>query len=65
MNYVFFTVAAYIFMRAFEVIFSDQQKKHWYKNASKIIGIIVLYTAISTMLVVYFTKLRPLGFTAG
>jgi hypothetical protein len=65
MNYVFFTVAAYIFMRAFEVVFIDQQKKHWYKNASKIIGIIVLYTAVAGMLVFYFEKLRPLGFTAG
>jgi len=65
MNYVFFTVAAYIFMRAFEVIFADQQKKQRYKNAAKIIGIVVLYTAVSAMLVIYFTKLRPLGFTAG
>jgi hypothetical protein len=65
MNYVFFTIAAYIFMRAFEVIFADQQKKQWYKNAAKIIGIVVLYTAVSTMLVIYFMKLRPLGFTAG
>jgi hypothetical protein len=65
MSYVFFTIAAYIFMRAFEVIFADQHKKHWYKNAARIIGICVLYTAISAMLVIYFAKLRPLGFTAG
>jgi hypothetical protein len=65
MNYVFFTIAAYIFMRAFEVIFADQQKKQWYKNASRIIGIVVLYTAICAMLIFYFTKLRPLGFTVG
>ena len=64
MNYVFFTVAAYIFMRAFEVIFADQQKKQWYKNASRIIGIVVLYTAICAMVVFYFTKLRLLGFSA-
>jgi hypothetical protein len=65
MNYVFFAVAAYIFMRAFEVIFSDQQKKRWYRNTSRIIGILVLYTAIAAMLVIYFEKLRPLGFVAG
>jgi hypothetical protein len=65
MNYVFFTVSAYIFMRAFEVIFADQQKKQWYKSISKIIGICVLYTAVAAMLIFYFTKLRPLGFTAG
>jgi len=65
MNYVFFAVAAYIFMRAFEVIFSDQQKKRWYGLATRIIGILVLYTAVSAMLVIYFEKLRPLGFVAG
>jgi hypothetical protein len=51
-------------MRAFEVIFSDQQKKRWYKNTVRIIGILVLYTAIAAMLVFYFAKLRPLGFEA-
>jgi hypothetical protein len=65
MNYVFFAIAAYIFMRAFEVIFADQQKKQWYKNTSRIIGIVVFYTAICAMLVMYFDKLRPLGFAAG
>ena len=65
MNYVFFTVAAYIFMRAFEVIFSAQQKKRWYKNTSRIIGILVLYTAIAAMLIFYVEKLRLLGFAAG
>ena len=65
MNYVFFTVSAYIFMRAFEVIFSDQKEKRWYRNTSRIIGILVLYTAVAAMLIFYFEKLRPLGFVAG
>jgi hypothetical protein len=65
MDYVFFAVSAYIFMRAFEVIFSGQQKKRWYRNTSRIIGIFVLYTAVAAMLVFYFGKLRLLGFTAG
>jgi hypothetical protein len=65
MDYVFFAVSAYIFMRAFEVIFSDQQKKRWYRYTSRIIGILVLYTAIAAMLVFYFGKLRLLGFAAG
>ena len=65
MNYVFFAVAAYIFMRAFEVIFSEQQQQRWYINTSRIIGILVLYTAVAAMLVIYFEKLRPLGFVAG
>jgi hypothetical protein len=65
MDYVFFAVSAYIFMRAFEVIFSDQQKKRWYRNTSRVIGILVLYTAVAAMLVFYFGKLRLLGFPAG
>jgi hypothetical protein len=65
MNYVFFTVSAYIFMRAFEVIFSGQKEKRWYRYTSRIIGILVLYTAIVTMLIFYFENLRLLGFAAG
>ena len=65
MDYVFFAVSAYIFMRAFEVIFTNQHKKRWYKNTSRIIGVFVLYTAIAAMLVFYFHKLRLLGFEAG
>lgn len=65
MDYVFFTVSAYIFMRAFEVIFSGQKEKRWYKYTSRIIGIFVLYTAVAAMLIFYFHKLRFLGFEAG
>jgi hypothetical protein len=65
MNYVFFTVSAYIFMRAFEVIFSGQKEKRWYRYTSTIIGILVIYTAIVTMLIFYFENLRLLGFAAG
>ena len=65
MNYVFFTVSAYIFMRAFEVIFSGQKEKRWYRYTSMIIGILVIYTAIVTMLIFYFENLRLLGFEAG
>ena len=65
MNYVFFAVSAYIFMRAFEVIFSGQKEKRWYRYTSRIIGILVIYTAIVTMLIFYFENLRLLGFSAG
>jgi hypothetical protein len=52
-------------MRAFEVIFAGQKEKRWYKYTSTIIGILVLYTAIVTMLIFYFENLRLLGFEAG
>lgn len=65
MNYVFFAVSAYIFMRAFEVIFSGQKEKRWYRYTSRIIGVLVIYTAIAAMLIFYFENLRLLGFAAG
>lgn len=65
MSYVFFAVSAYIFMRAFEVIFSGQKEKQWYRYTSRIIGILVIYTAIAAMLIFYFENLRLLGFAAG
>jgi hypothetical protein len=65
MSYVFFAVSAYIFMRAFEVIFSGQKEKRWYRYTLRIIGILVLYTAVAAMLIFYFEKLHLLGFAAG
>lgn len=65
MSYVFFAVSAYIFMRAFEVIFSGQKEKRWYRYTSRIIGVLVIYTAIAAMLIFYFENLRLLGFAAG
>lgn len=62
MAYVFFTISAYIFMRAFEVIFADQREAHWYKRTLRIIGCAVLYAAIATMVLCYFNEIHLLGF---
>lgn len=61
MNYTFFAVAAYIFMRAFETIFSDQKNKHWYKTAIKVIGWVVLYGAVAA-LISFYIKAPLLGY---
>jgi len=63
MSYTFFAICAYIFMRAFEVLLADQKDKRWYKIAIRIVAAAVIYTAIAGMLVFFF-KLRPLGFEA-
>ncbi len=63
MGYVLFSVSAYIFMRAFEVLFADKKDRQWYKTTIKIIAIGVVYTALAGMLVFYFTDLRLLGFS--
>jgi hypothetical protein len=62
MGNVFFAISAYIFMRAFEVIFADQKKQLWYNRTIRIIGYVVLYTAIASMIWFYFEKIHLLGF---
>ncbi len=64
MAYTFFAVCAYVFMRAFEVLFADQKDQRWYKAIIRVVAVIVLYTAVAGMLVFYFHTLRPLGFNA-
>jgi len=62
MSYVFFAISAYIFMRAFEVIFSDQKETPGYKKTIRVIGCAVLYTAIASMIWFYFHGVHLLGF---
>jgi len=62
MGYVFFAISAYIFMRAFEVIFSDQKENPWYRKTIRTIGCAVLYTSISAMILFYFNGINLLGF---
>jgi hypothetical protein len=62
MGNVLFAISAYIFMRAFEVIFSEQRDKAWYKRTIVIIGGVVLYTTVASMIWFYFNGLHLLGF---
>jgi hypothetical protein len=62
MGYALFAISAYIFMRAFEVIFSDQKDAPWYKKTIRVIGCAVLYTAVATMIFFYFNGIHLLGF---
>ena len=62
MGNVFFAISAYIFMRAFEVIFADQKKTVWYNRTIRIIGCVVLYTAVASMIWFYFEGIHLLGF---
>ena len=62
MGYVFFAISAYIFMRAFEVIFSDQKEAKWYKKSIRGIGCAVLYAAVAAMIFFYFNGIHLLGF---
>lgn len=62
MGNVLFAISAYIFMRAFEVIFSDRKDRRWYKIAIRIVACAVLYTAVASMIWFYFQNLHLLGF---
>jgi len=60
----FFAVCAYVFMRAFEVLFADQKDRRWYKAVIRSVAGAVLYAAVAGMLVLYFQDFRPLGFSS-
>jgi hypothetical protein len=62
MNYVLFSISAYIFMRAFEVFFADRKDQAWYRASIKIVAAAVLYTAVAAMLLFYFNGMHLLGF---
>jgi hypothetical protein len=49
-------------MRAFEMIFSSKKDTGWYRRTIAVIGILVMYTAIASMLLFYFNGLHLLGF---
>ena len=62
MGNVLFAISAYIFMRAFEVIFSGQKDRVWYKRTITVIACAVLYTSVASMIWFYFNGLHLLGF---
>jgi hypothetical protein len=44
------------------VIFADRKKAIWYGRTIRIIGCVVLYTAVASMICAYFEGIRLLGF---
>ncbi len=62
MGNVLFTIAAYVFMRAFEVLFSGQKDASWYRMAIRVIALGVLYAGAASMIGFYFGQPHLLGF---
>ena len=62
MGYTFFAIGAYIFMRAFEVMFADRKDSLWYRRTIRVVACAVLYAALASMLWFYFNGLHLLGF---
>ena len=61
LQYTFFTVCAYVFMRAFEVLCPESKEEDWYKTAIKVISCLVLYAAFASMMIFYFEGIHLLG----
>jgi len=62
MGNALFAISAYIFMRAFEVLFTRQKEKTWYKGVIGVIAVAVMYTAVASMIWFYRNDLHLLGF---
>ena len=62
MNYVVFAISAYIFMRAFEVLFTAHKDKAWYRLTVALIAGAVIYTALASMVTFYHQGIHWLGF---
>lgn len=62
MGNVLFAISAYIFMRAFETLFLRHRETRWYRGAITAISILVLYTAVASMIWFYFNGVHLLGF---
>jgi hypothetical protein len=62
MGNVLFAISAYIFMRAFEVVFSGEKDQVWYRRTITVIACAVLYTSVAAMIWFYFNGLHLLGF---
>ncbi len=62
MNYVLFAISAYIFMRAFEVLFAGHKDRAWYRLILALIAGAVLYIALASMATFYHQGIHWLGF---
>jgi len=62
MGNVLFAISAYIFMRAFEVLFSGAKDKAWYGWTIKAVACAVLYTSVASMIWFYSNRVWMLGF---
>jgi hypothetical protein len=64
MNYTFFAIACYIIMRGIQVLFEEHNKKKWFKILLKVVTVIMLYAAL-TSIIVWYKEIAFLGFDPG
>jgi hypothetical protein len=63
MDYTLVAIACYIVMRGLQVLFAEYLDKMWYKIVIKSVTMVMLYTALAS-LVVWYHKINLLGFDA-
>jgi hypothetical protein len=64
MNYTLFAVACYIIMRGLQVLFEEKLQSKWCKILIKTVTVIMLYTALAS-LIVWYKQIPLLGFDPG
>jgi hypothetical protein len=62
MNYIFFAIGCYIFMRAFRQLFEEYKDMLWFKIVYKVIAAGTLYAAFAGI-IVWYTQAELLGFS--
>jgi hypothetical protein len=60
MNYTFFAISCYIILRATEVL-AEGSEKQWPRRTIKVIAVLTLYAAISS-LIMFYHQIWLLGF---
>ncbi len=61
MNYTLFAIGCYIVMRGLQVLFVEHIDRLWYKIVIKSVTVVMIYAALSS-LVVWYGKINLLGF---
>jgi len=64
MNYTFFAVGCYIFMRGLQVVFEEHLQERWCKIVTKCVTVVMLYAALAS-LIVWYKEIPFLGFGPG
>jgi len=62
--YTMFAISCYIIMRGLQVLLEEHVQKRWYKIIINSWTILMLYSALAS-LIVFYADLQLLGFSAG
>lgn len=61
MSYTLFAIGWYIIMRGLQVLLEEYAQKGWYRTLIKVVAVVVLYSALASV-IVWYTDIPLLGF---